>query len=94
MVKETTALDRCAIIVAQLDETGDPLDLVFRPTMALALAGLVGAGMKDATDARVVTYGRAYLQAVRVHFKDAPAVLALLDATEFAAAERKDPNGE
>jgi hypothetical protein len=74
------APDRFALALDELDANGGPLELVLRPTTALALAGLVAIGLKhpQMADAAVAPFGDAFLRAVRVYFKDSPAVLDLL----------------
>ena len=73
--------DRFALVLDELDANAGPLELVLRPTTALALAGLVHAGLQhpQLKDAAVAPFGDAFIRAVRVFFKDSPAVLELLD---------------
>ena len=63
------------------EQKDDVLELVLRPRTALALASLVQIGLHHLPFGfRAGTeYGDAFIAAVRVFFKDAPAVLELLD---------------
>lgn len=77
-VPAPTPGERFARVLDSVKANGEPMELILRPTTALALAWLVRAGLQQPNPA-LGPYGAAFVRAVRVFFQNDPAVRDLLD---------------